>query len=98
VQVGVSHVGDMENQPASYVSGDIPSEVNPTTTRLRYDQPSYTTYDAAIGVSKDNWTLKLYGENLGNSDASLFTTSAQFIKAEVPLRPRIINLVMGYKF
>jgi iron complex outermembrane receptor protein len=98
LQVGVSHVGDMSNQPASYVSGDIASEVNPTTTRLRYDQPSYTTYDAAIGIAKDNWTLKLYGENLGNSDASLFTTSAQFIKAEVPLRPRIINLVMGYKF
>jgi hypothetical protein len=98
IQFGLSHVGDMSNQPASYVSGDLSSEVNPTTTRLRYDQPGYTTYDAAIGVAKDNWTLRLYGENLGNSDASLFTTSAQFIKAEVPLRPRIINLVMGYKF
>jgi hypothetical protein len=40
----------------------------------------------------------LYGENLGNSDASLFTSSAQFIKSEVPLRPRIINLNFGYKF
>jgi len=86
------------NQPANYVSGDLPSETIPTTTRLRYDQPSYTTYDAAIGVSKDNWSVKLYGENLGNSDASLFTTSAQFIKSEVPLRPRVINLTVGFKF
>jgi len=98
VQAGLSHVGDMLNQPANYVSGDLPSETIPTTTRLRYDQPSYTTYDAAIGVSKDNWSVKLYGENLGNSDASLFTTSAQFIKSEVPLRPRVINLTVGFKF
>jgi iron complex outermembrane receptor protein len=98
VQAGLSHVGDMSNQPANYVSGDLPSELNPTTTRLRYDQPGYTTYDAAIGVGKDNWMVKLYGENLGNSDASLFTSSAQFIKSEVPLRPRIINLNFGYKF
>jgi iron complex outermembrane receptor protein len=88
----------MSNQPASYFPGDVPSEAIPTTTHLRYDQPSYTTYDAAIGIGKDNWTVKLVGENLGNSDASTFTSSAQFIKSEVPLRPRVINLTAGYKF
>jgi hypothetical protein len=35
---------------------------------------------------------------LGNSDASVFTSSAQFIKAEVPLRPRVLGLKIGYKF
>jgi iron complex outermembrane receptor protein len=97
-QAGLAHVGDMSNQPASYFPGDVPSEAIPTTTHLRYDQPSYTTYDAAIGIGKDNWTVKLVGENLGNSDASTFTSSAQFIKSEVPLRPRVINLTAGYKF
>jgi iron complex outermembrane receptor protein len=98
VQAGLSHIGDMQNQPASYLPGDIPSETIPTTTHLRYDQPGYTTYDAAIGIGKDNWSAKLVGENLGNSDASTFTSSAQFIKSEVPLRPRTINLTLGYKF
>jgi iron complex outermembrane receptor protein len=98
IQAGLSHIGDMQNQPASYLPGDIPSETIPTTTHLRYDQPGYTTYDAAIGIGKDNWNAKLVGENLGNSDASTFTSSAQFIKSEVPLRPRTINLVVGYKF
>jgi iron complex outermembrane receptor protein len=97
-QAGLSHVGDMSNQPASYLAGDIPSETIPTTTHLRYDQPGYTTYDASVGVSRDNWSVKLVGENLGNSDASTFTSSAQFIKSEVPLRPRIIDLTIGYKF
>jgi outer membrane receptor protein involved in Fe transport len=88
----------MQNQPASYLFGDIPSEAIPTTTHLRYDQPGYTTYDASVGVAKDNWTARLYGQNLGNSDASTFTSSAQFIKSEVPLRPRVVGLTVGYKF
>jgi iron complex outermembrane receptor protein len=97
-QFGLSHIGDMSNQPASYTPGDIPSEIVPTTTHLRYDQPGYTTYDAAIGIGKDQWTAKLSGQNLSNSDASTFTSSAQFIKSEVPLRPRVISLTLGYKF
>jgi iron complex outermembrane receptor protein len=95
---GVSYVGDMSNQPASYESGNIPSELVPTTTHLRYDQPGYATYDASLGIAKDNWVAKVYGQNLSNSDASTFTSSAQFIKSEVPLRPRVIGVNFGYKF
>ncbi len=98
VMAGASHIGDMQNQPASYLFGDIPSEAVPTTTHLRYDQPGYTVYDASLGVAKDNWTATLYGQNLGNSDASVFTSSAQFIKSEVPLRPRVVAIKIGYKF
>ncbi len=96
VMVGGNHVAHMSNQPASYVSGN--TETIPTTTHLRYDQPGYTTYDGALGVAKDNWTAQLYGTNLGNSDASTFTSSAQFIKSEVPLRPRVLGVKVGYKF
>jgi iron complex outermembrane receptor protein len=96
VMVGGNHVGDMSNNPATYLDGN--SEAIPTTTFLRYDQPGYTTYNAALGVAKDNWTTQLYGTNLGNSDASVFTSSAQWIKAEVPLRPRVLGLTIGYKF
>jgi hypothetical protein len=35
---------------------------------------------------------------LTNSDASTNTSSAQFIKSEVPLRPRVIMGVFGYRF
>jgi iron complex outermembrane recepter protein len=98
VMAGASHIGDMSNQPASYVSGTLPSEAIPTTTHLRYDQPGYTTYDASVGVAKDAWTVSLFGQNLSNSDASTFTSSAQFIKSEVPLRPRVLGLKLGYKF
>jgi len=93
---GANHIGDMSNQPASYVSGNTVAV--PYTTWLRYDQPGYTTYDASLGVAKDNWTVEAYGQNLSNSDASTFTSSAQFIKSEVPLRPRVLGLKIGFKF
>jgi iron complex outermembrane receptor protein len=93
---GASHIGDMSNQPASYVAGD--TVTIPYTTHLRYDQPGYTTYDASVGVAKDNWTAQFYGQNLSNSDASTVTSSAQFIKSEVPLRPRVLGVKFGYKF
>jgi outer membrane receptor protein involved in Fe transport len=60
--------------------------------------PSYETYDAAVGVSKDNWTFQVTGTNIGNSDASTNTSSGQFIKQEFPLRPRVIMAQIGMKF
>jgi iron complex outermembrane recepter protein len=60
--------------------------------------PGYTTYDGSIGVGKDAWTVAITGSNLTNSDASTNTSSGQFIKEEVPLRPRVVMLQFGYKF
>jgi iron complex outermembrane receptor protein len=96
--VGMNHVGAMRNEPASFPNGNAPNEVVPTTTLLLYTMPSYETYDAAVGVSKDNWTFQLSGTNLGNSDASVNTSSGQFIKTEVPLRPRVVMAQIGLKF
>ena len=95
-QGGVSYTGSMFNQPATYPSGA--GVVIPTTTYLRYEQAAYATFDAAIGVTKDRWSAQLFGSNLLDSHASTFTSSAQFIKAEVPLRPRVIGLKIGASF
>ena len=94
--LGVSYMGSMFNQPATYTSGN--GVLVPSTTFLRYLQPSYTTFDAALGVNVDKWYAELYGQNLGDSHASTFTSSAQFIKSEVPLRPRVVGLKLGYNF
>ena len=94
--VGMNHIGDQFNTPSSFPSGD--NVLIPYTTWLRYTMPGYNTYDASIGVSKDAWTATLYGTNLSDSNASTFTTSGQFIKAEVPLRPRVLGVKFGYKF
>jgi outer membrane receptor protein involved in Fe transport len=60
--------------------------------------PGYTTYDAALGVAKDAWTVQATGSNITNVGASTNTSSAQFIESAVPLRPRVVTLQVGYKF
>jgi outer membrane receptor protein involved in Fe transport len=63
-----------------------------------YDQPGFTTYDAAMGVAKDQWNVQFFGQNLTDVNASTFTNSVQFIKTETVLRPRIAGIKFGYKF
>ena len=69
-----------------------------STARLRFENPSYTTYEASLGVSKGKWYVHLYGDNLANSHASTFISTDQFIVAQTPLRPRVLGLEWGYHF
>src|SRR5262249_20711364 len=89
-QIGVSYTGKSYSEPSSFPSGD--GITIPTTTFLRFTMPSYTTMDASFGVSKDNWNVVVFGTNLTNSHASTYTSSAQFIVSQVPLRPRVLGV------
>ena len=94
-----SYVGEMFTQPANYTSGYDPAESPiPDTTYLRYRLAPYATFGASLGVTKDNWTVQLVGSNLLDSHASTFTNTAQFIKAEVPLRPRVVSINVSASF
>jgi iron complex outermembrane receptor protein len=95
---GATHIGSESNEPASFPDGNSPAQNPPTTTLLRYQIPGYTTYDAVIGTTKDNWTAQLTAANLFNSDAATNLSSGQFIKSEIPVRPRVIMFGVGYKF
>jgi len=94
-QAGVTHTGHSYTQAGS----------NPTigagaisTSRLRFENPAYSTYDATIGVMKDSWIVSLVGQNLANSNASTYTSTDQFIVQQTPLRPRVITATVNYKF
>jgi outer membrane receptor protein involved in Fe transport len=93
---GGNHVAHSFNQTANSSNGDSTTGVN--TTLLRYEMPAYTTFDASVGVARDNWTAQVFGTNLGDSNASVYTSSDQFIKTETPLRPRVLGVKFGYKF
>ncbi len=86
------------NEPANYISGDSASEIVPNTTYLRYTIPAYGTLGGSIGFSRDTWMVQLVAENLLNSHAATLISSGQFIKAEVPLRPRVVNLKISKHF
>jgi len=81
--------GAVQYQDESYSSAN---------TVNRYLMPSWTTWDASLGVSQDEWTAEFYVVNLTNEDKSLYTTASQFIVAEVPIRPRTMGLRFGYSF
>ncbi len=94
--LGASYTGSMYNQPATYLSGS--GVTIPNTTYLRYLQAAYVTEDATLGVKRDHWYAQLFVNNLLDSHASTFTSSAQFIKSEVPIRPRTFGLTIGASF
>lgn len=96
VSAGVVYNSAEYNEPATYPSGD--GVVVPGTTLLRYRMPGYALVDASFGVSKGNLSLQVFGSNITNSHASTFTSSTQFIKSEVPVRPMVYGVKIGTKF
>jgi hypothetical protein len=96
VSAGGAYTGSMYNQPSTYPSGD--GVAIPGTTQLRYKQKAYVTIDASVGFGKDNWVVSVFGKNLTDNNASTFTSSAQYVKAEVPLRPLTYGLKVDYSF
>jgi outer membrane receptor protein involved in Fe transport len=95
VQVGTTYT-DLSFTQASANPSISAGGVN--TTRLRFENPSYSTYDASIGIAKDAWAVHLFGQNLGDENVSLFTNTGQFVVAETVLRPRVIGMKLSYKF
>jgi hypothetical protein len=88
----------MSNAPASFPDGNAPAQSPPSTALLRFTIPAYTIYDASFGVSKDNWTAQISGSNLSNAYAATNVSAGQFIRAETPVRPRVLTAMFGYTF
>jgi iron complex outermembrane receptor protein len=82
-QIGAQHIGD---------------SLSATGNVVAFDQPAYTTYDAALGVSKDAWNVQLFGQNLTSVNASAGSNGGQFVQTETVLRPRIAGAKFSYKF
>jgi len=96
LQAGVVHDGHSFTQAGANPTASLGSAVS--TDRLRFEDPAYSTFDAATGVSKDAWTVRLYGQNLTNSHVSVFTNSDQFIVAQTVLRPRVVGVSLTYAY
>jgi len=97
--IGVGYTGPTYNQPATYPTQALcGSATIPCTTVLRYHMSGYAIADAAIGISRDEWKASIFADNFTNSHASTFTSSAQFIKSEVPVRPMTYGVKFAYDF
>jgi iron complex outermembrane receptor protein len=98
--ISMNHTDEMSNEPSSFTNGEDPAHPIPVpfTTWLRYKMPSYDTFDASFGLAKGAWDAELYAQNLTNKMTSVFTTSGQDVRAEIPLRPRVLGLKVAMKF
>ncbi len=96
--LGASHTGPMHNEPANYPSGDAPDQNPPTTGLLGYRIAGYTSYDGSLGVTSDRWTVQLSGSNLTDVYGPATISSAQFIRSDIPLRPRVLMLGFSQRF
>jgi outer membrane receptor protein involved in Fe transport len=67
-------------------------------SKVRFENPAYTTYDASIGIAAGNWEVTAYGENLFNSNVAVFTSTESYIVSQTPLRPRVLGLRFNYNF
>ena len=101
-QVGMNHVGHSYNNsntdPSLDGAANEAAGIPVTTTTWRYEMPAYSNWDGSVGIAKDSWSVQLFGQNLTDENKSTFTSSSQFIKAEVPMRPRVLGLKFGIKF
>jgi iron complex outermembrane recepter protein len=96
VQTGATHTAHSFTQ--SGVNPGLSAGGSVSTTLLRFENPAYTLYDASGGIAKDAWSVQVFGQNLTNSNASVFTSTTQFIPAQVITRPRVLGVKFGYNF
>jgi iron complex outermembrane recepter protein len=87
-QVGAQHV---DHSYADVVTQGVDGPPN-------FELAPYTTYDAALGVSKNAWLAEFFGQNLSDTRAQLFISSAQFVQLTTVNRPRVLGLRFSYKF
>ena len=70
----------------------------PVLTGVRTCQAGRCDFGETARPRGGHWSLELYGKNLTDSHASTFTSSAQFIKQEVPLRPLTVGVRLDADF
>jgi iron complex outermembrane recepter protein len=95
-QVGGTYTTNSFTQSGSNPSLSASGSIN--TTLLRFENPAYASFDASVGIAKDAWNVQFFGQNLADKNASVYTSSAQFIESQSVIRPRVLGVKFGYKF
>jgi hypothetical protein len=63
-----------------------------------YDLPPFTTYDGTLGVGQGGWVAQLYGQNLTDTRAQLYSNYYLNYKSITVNRPRTLGLRVSYRF
>ena len=60
-------------------------------------QAGYSTFSASIGASKDDWSIEIFGENLGDARPELYKSGNDGELRITTSRPRTIGMRISYK-
>ncbi len=63
-----------------------------------FQQDSYSTLDASLGYSRDNWNISVFFENLTDERAELFINDFNSAETVMTNRPRSIGVNFGYNW
>ncbi len=100
---------DIRYQPSNPSLGyiaSIPVTYNGVTVRpgdvttplpASFKQAGYSTFSASLGVSKDVWSIELYGENLSDARPDLYKSANDGELRVTTSRPRTIGLRVSYR-
>ncbi len=80
------------------VVGNAPSIAPSVNATQSFNQPGYTTYDAAVGFARDAWTVQVYCQNLTDTRGMAFISDSQALETQTVIRPRVIGVKFGMKF
>jgi hypothetical protein len=53
-----------------------------------YNLAPFSTFEAALGIAKDGWSVQAYGENLSDTRAQLYADYYNFVETLTTNRPR----------
>jgi iron complex outermembrane recepter protein len=63
-----------------------------------YQLDAYQTFDASVGVSKDNWNVELFGDNLSDERAQLYANASDRVLRITTNRPRTFGVRVSAKY
>jgi iron complex outermembrane recepter protein len=93
VQAGFQHIAHSRSLP-----GNVPAIAVGEVVTQAFDQPGYTTYTAAFGIAKDNWTVQVIGDNITDTRGMVFISASQAIETQTVIRPRTVMLKGSWAF
>jgi iron complex outermembrane receptor protein len=64
----------------------------------RYIQESYAIANVSVGITKDDWKVELYVDNLTDESAVLYIDTQQFTPKVVTNRPRTVGMRLSFDF
>lgn len=92
---------DVSNGLEAFVQPQVTHSASKFTdiiTINRFELDSYTTFDLAAGVSRDEWSLELFGENLTDERAEISGNFVNDRERIVTNRPLTIGLRVSYDY